>query len=256
MSNFGELKLQVKRYFNANTNMYQTVQGQPEDKDRLEAEIDAAILVAANNARRYAELRHDFSELDVVGRVTVTGGGPVDLSAVTLIEPYGTLDEIASFKSVRAVHLVDTVSNTLVPMRVTTRQAETIAVLKRMDLGGRVRYAPQEQDWSERADYLAVIQGKYLTIQPAVDGASIDIAIDGNRWAVDYDDDDDTDYFLTRGFEFMQWQCICELNHMLMKFVPRQEGSLAPPTQARDIAFENLLVADSYSVNGSIWHDL
>jgi hypothetical protein len=255
MSNFGNLKTQVKRYFSANTSLYQTVQGQPEDAEELEAEIDAAILNAANNARRYAELRHDFSELDVVGRVTVTGGGPVNLRAVPLIEPYGVDDEEASFKSVRAVHLVDTATNSLIPIRVTTRQAETIATIKRMDLGNRVRYAPMEMDFSERADYLAIIHGQYLTLQP-IGTDSVTIAIDGNRWAVDYDDDEDTDYFLTRGFEFMQWQCIVELNHMLLKFVPRQEGSLAPPTQARDMAFENLLVADSYSVNGSIWHDL
>lgn len=55
-----------------------------------------------------------------------------------------------------------------------------------------------------------------------------------------------TDFFLQYGFEYMQWATIVEVNHLVQTFVPRQEGSLAPPEKLRDLAFANFMTWDSY----------
>lgn len=253
MSTLATLKDQVKRYFDANTTLYNTTQGQPENAAKLEDQIEMAIVHAANNARRFAELRHDFAVNDVVGRATLSAGEPLWLDEVTLGSSHE--GQVVSLKSIRMVHLVDTNANSLTPIKVVKRQTEAIAVQKRLQNQMMDRYPGDPTDF-ETSQMYAIVNGRYLTVQPFSDTSVINIAVDGNRWSNDYVHDDDSDFFLKRGFEFMQWQCIIELNHMLMKFIPRQEGSLAPPTQARDIAFENLLLADSYSVDGAIWHDL
>lgn len=253
MSTLRNLKDQVKRYFSSNTSMYQVSQGQPQQVADLEHQIDAGIVVAANNARRFAEMRHDFAHCDVTGRATLVAGAPLNLDEVTLEATYGS--EIVSMKSVRAV--LTFADGLLTPIRVTSRQTEMIASMKRDQLRTTERYGRTDvRDGMGNGDAYALINGRYMVVQPFSDSSSYDIAIDGNRWAGDYIHEDDTDFFLQKGFEFMQWQTIIEMNHMLLKFVPRQEGTLPPPTQARDIALENLIVCDSYSVQGNIWHDL
>tara|TARA_R110000772_G_scaffold266171_1_gene388303 strand:- start:25805 stop:26794 length:990 start_codon:yes stop_codon:yes gene_type:complete len=64
-----------------------------------------------------------------------------------------------------------------------------------------------------------------------------------------------TDWFIGRGFEYMQWACIVEVNHMLQTFVPRQEGSLSPPERLRERAFEALKVLDMQAAEGGIYHE-
>jgi hypothetical protein len=246
MSTLKNLSNQVKRYFSSNTSLYDVNQGAPQTVANLEHQIDTAIVIAANNARRFAEMRHDFSAFDVTGRATVVDGAAISLDALLL----GT--ETISMKSVRMVHTV--VDNMLTPIKVVSRQTESIASFKRDQLSTAERYSRTDvRDGESWSDPYAIIQGRSMVIQPLGD---YEIAIDGNRWAPDYIHDDDTDFFLQRGFEFMQWQAIIEVNHMLLKFIPRQEGTLAAPTQARDIALENLIIMDSYSVAGNIYHDL
>jgi hypothetical protein len=251
MSTLQNLKDQVKRYFSSNTSLYTVVQGQPEQVSDLEHQINIALVLAANNARRFAEMRHDFSAFDVTGRATVVGGAVVSLDSVELLDGYGTGN--VSMKSVRAVHTV-TDDQYEKPLKVVQKQTEVIASWKRDQLATASRYGRSDvADSTWTGDPYAMINGRFLSIQPLGDYT---IHIDGNRWADDYIHDDDTDFFLQKGFEFMQWQMIVEMNNMLLKFVPRQEGSLPAPTQARDIALENLIAMDSYSIAGNIYHDL
>lgn len=53
------------------------------------------------------------------------------------------------------------------------------------------------------------------------------------------------DWILTDGFDVLQWATICEVNHLIQTFVPRQEGSLPPPTASRDDALMTLLDWDA-----------
>lgn len=65
-----------------------------------------------------------------------------------------------------------------------------------------------------------------------------------------------TDWFLKHGFEYMQWATIVEVNHLLQTFVQRQEGSLSPPEQMRDRAFEAIRALDVWSSEGGVYHEL
>lgn len=57
-----------------------------------------------------------------------------------------------------------------------------------------------------------------------------------------------TDYFLTTGFNYMQWQTIVELNYLIQRFVPRQEGNLNPPEKLAEMALEKLIRDDTNAV--------
>lgn len=65
-----------------------------------------------------------------------------------------------------------------------------------------------------------------------------------------------TDYFLTHGFAYMQWATIVELNHLIQRFVPRQEGSLSPPTKERDVQLQLLINNDCFASESGDYHDL
>ena len=65
-----------------------------------------------------------------------------------------------------------------------------------------------------------------------------------------------TDYFLQRGFPYMMWATICELNYLIKRFVYRQEGNLTAPTKERDEALEALIADDSYAVESTNYHDI
>jgi hypothetical protein len=65
-----------------------------------------------------------------------------------------------------------------------------------------------------------------------------------------------TDYFLTRGFNYMMYAAVVELNMLIQRFVFRQEGTVQPPIKERDEALEMLIRDDVYSTEGGDWSDL
>lgn len=56
-------------------------------------------------------------------------------------------------------------------------------------------------------------------------------------------------FLFDKGAEWLQWSIICELNIMFKTFVPRTEGNLAQPDQQRELAWQRLMVWDSYLVD-------
>lgn len=240
MRTLGNLKAQVKRYFTSNVTLVNVVQGSPAATERLEEQIDEAILVAANNARKFAEMRHDFSANRMTGFATLAVGTVLDLSNVAIDET--NTPAYRSFKTLNAVYLRNATEGTLIPLKVEARQTQMVRLMKRQDL--------DMVQWD--ASQKAIVNGRLLTLDPLAESTAI--AIDGNVWMQDYTEDTDTDWMLDHGFEFMMWQCIIELNHMLMKFVTRQEGTMSPPVTSRDLALDNLIVNDSYTLD--IYHDL
>ncbi len=238
MRTLGQLKAQVKRYLTSNTNLVNVVPGQSADREALDANIDFAIVEAANNARRFAEQRHDFQVSLMTGTAVVSSSVDCDLEAVTVGQ------RTYAFKTLQSVAL-DNLDGTYSPVRVVSRQLQVAQLHRQQDLD-TARY---------QEGYQAVVQGRKLTLSP-LGSESVNIAVTGYVWLDDYENEDSTDWILTRGFEYMQWATICELNHMLLKYVPRQEGTMAPPERNREIALENLIVCDSFALEGGILHDL
>lgn len=238
MKTIGELKAQVKRYLTANTTLLSVIPGQPSDGEVLEDNIDQAILEAANNARKSAEMCHDFACCFMTATGSITSSAPFDLGAVSVE------DVTYSFKTLSGV-ATDNLDGTYTPIRIISRQTQVGLLFKQQDLGTE----------TYQTGYTAIVHGTKIALSPISD-ETVPVAVTGYVWADDYVDDTSTDWFLDRGFAYMQWATICELNHMLLKFVPRQEGTLAPPEKNRDLALESLIVVDSYSTEGGIYHDL
>lgn len=82
----------------------------------------------------------------------------------------------------------------------------------------------------------------------------ISVELSGTRWMNDYTTTADTDMLVQRGPDFMMWQMIIELNHIVQIYVPRSEGSLPPPVKARDEAWSSLLVNDAYT-GSNFYHE-
>lgn len=256
MSTVGELSAQVKRYLTSNTAITNLLQGQPASATALANEIDAAILIAANNARRFAEMRHDFSDNDVTGRATLSGGAPLDLNNVELDTNYGDEGTFKSFKTVTACYQRDEDSGLLTPMKIYRRKTAMVRTLMNSDLSVGSSYEPDINETPQQSSIIhATINGRKLFVHPSSASSVYPIAIDGNVWMDDYTTDDDTDFILVRGFAYMQWATICELNAFLLKYVPRQEGTISPPTDARDLALDALIANDAYSIEGNIYYD-
>jgi len=339
MKTIEDLTVAVKRYLTSNTQLVNWFQGSAQSEKSLDAQIDEAILAAANNARKYAERLHEFSFSERIGRATLTSGCPLSLNHVPVkkfsrdrnaveIENAIRLDwdenewpelvlegeppktniesvsfhgaattgfevgkkyhvieigensdndyvlrlgiapgelpdisgytiwadtaEFARFKTVKNVNLYDMRTRLSVPIRTHMRRTESIRN-QRINMLSFYDPYPHEP-WTEHTrEPQAICTGEFITVEPPGDTA---ITVDGNVWLPEYTKCTDTDQILQNGFDFMMWQSIVEVNHMLLKFVPRQEGTIAPPTQARDVALESLIVWDSTRHDGNLYHDL
>jgi hypothetical protein len=91
-------------------------------------------------------------------------------------------------------------------------------------------------------------QGEKIGIVPEQD---LTLVLEGNRWMPAYRYDTDTDFLLRRGFDWMMWAVIVDVNHITQTFVPRSEGNLPPPVRMRDEAWFALIANDEYRFEGS-----
>jgi len=71
--------------------------------------------------------------------------------------------------------------------------------------------------------------------------------MDVYRYFPDYSEDDDNDFVLEFGDDFLFWDSVCRLNYYVKEFVNRQEGNVSPPNKERDEAW-----ADFKSWDGSL----
>lgn len=69
--------------------------------------------------------------------------------------------------------------------------------------------------------------------------------------ATNLSDTTPTDYFVEYGATYMQYSIICELNYLFQTFVPREVGNLAPPEKAKEEAWRNLIVWDTYQIDSN-----
>jgi len=199
--------------------------------------VEYAVIEARTNS--------DYTVTLVLG---ITPGTLLNVDDSTVIFNTGVL---ARFKTIRSAWIASGL--TAYPIKVQQEQAKMIRLMKDQGMGGLDRY-PGDVDLSYYQDTELTINGRFGTVSPTAD--SRELQISGNVWMAPYTDERDTDFLLDNGFEFMLWQTIIELNHIFLKFVARQEGTLGPPTAARDAAWEALVLWDSHSVAGNIYYDL
>lgn len=124
------------------------------------------------------------------------------------------------------------------------------------ELAPSVRYPGDADFIATRSAYSIVQRGTTLYAYPGATATTspYSVGLVGYGWLSDYVAADllatePSDFFVQYGSAFLQWSCICELNYLFQKFVPRQEGVLAPPEKARDTAWQELLLWDSYMID-------
>lgn len=207
--------------------------------------IESLFLIAANNARRHAELRHDWQAAEV----TLEGVIPTDQSGLSWDEMTNEADEVTKLRHIRFVYIQDS-EGAMFPVTVVKKSR---AAKVRFDKK-KVRTFLTNDDEVRPAKIVHWARKFYS--DPANSTEPITLIVEGYGEMPDYTDDEDTDYFLQRGFNYMMWATICELNYLIQRFVFRQEGTLGPPTKERDEALEMLIRDDVYATEGGDWSDL
>lgn len=235
MSTLSALKTAVKAFVYNNSNYSDVLPGETSAVN-LEAKIDAAILVAVNNAKLFAEKQHDFAYTEVSVPVTLTSAG----ASIFALGSGPT-----KMKKVTGVKLVCSDGGTK-PMLFT--KGKDLDIRQRISdrLGVEDRY-PSYSPGAISHEPQITLRGLTLNSFPLLSsGESMSIMVDGYKWTDRYTAlDNTTDWLIQCGFDFLMWQTIIELNYIVNIFVPRQEGSLSPPEKLRDEAFASLLIVDS-----------
>jgi hypothetical protein len=230
----GELKQEVKDYLHV---------GASHDATDLVI-VNRLVLSALNKARKWAERENDFALAMVHGSVTVspTTGGSLASVAVSGV---GNV----AMKSLVNVFLESpTGSGNLYPLTRRPRRVYVGMVQK----SNQLMEARLPDDWpTEAPSTVATVNmevhtfGGSIFLEPSPT-VSVTLVLDGYRWMDDYTDDADTDFFTEHGHDFLLWHAVVSVNHKLEVFAQRQEGTLSPPTAARDEAWESLLKWDSF----------
>lgn len=212
-------------------------------------------LIAANNARKNAELLHNFEYTRISASLDIVGAAGGALSSATYLAGTAT----AGVKEIVNVTLTNSAGSRY-PVSFTRSDIaiERERVEQNLDYN-QSRYR-SDADAVSIYGYSSVTQrGGNLYIYPLspTDSQTSTIYIEGYGWLPDYVDADlltstPKDFLLQHGASYMQWETIIELNYFIKRFVPRQEGQLSAPERSRDVAWRNLLLWDSYSVDSHV----
>lgn len=243
MSTISELKTVVESYLQL---AFPGIEEHPlfsqGDESKQAGVFTTLFYQAANNARKYAEKQNDFqfSDVSLVGTIPAGTAG-LSLNGLADADATGTFN----VKTILATFLV---------------QSDGIYVPIRHESRGRMVHRMIEQEDRRPVDEVhttlgskVLVFGNKVYIHPTNLTADTPVAIDANVWMSDYSiaAPTATDEFLTYGSDYMQWACICELNHVIQRFVPRQEGSLPPPYKQRDEALRALIDWDNYRTDAN-----
>lgn len=244
-----DLMAAVKRFVFNNTQGSDAFQGayQGSGAASLAEFMDDAILRAANNARLFAERGHDFEAAKVAVSATISPGGSLSLDSVGGVK----------FRTLQAV--VFDAGGDFLPLLLTTHRDLVVRKRVNMRLYGGERYPADGEEFSVgNLPFCAYTDGRILKLHPPQTD-SWTLTLHGHKYLADYTKTGSgggrayagSDFLLDNGFDFLQWQTIVELNYIVQIYVPRQEGSLAPPERQALAAWSNLTADDAYSNIGN-----
>jgi len=141
------------------------------------------------------------------------------------------------------------------PLWIKSRRSAALQARRSLDLleaEPYIRYPDDDVDNDSTRPFL-FWHGDRIEVAPQ---QSVTLRIEGQRWMDSYTLQSDTDFLLQKGFDFMMWAAIVEVNHITQTFLPRQEGSLTPPVKMRDEAWMTLIANDEYRFDGNVAHDM
>lgn len=209
--------------------------------------LHTSALLAFNHARQNAEKLHDFALAKGVGYLSVaatTGTSLADaLAGFTSEAPSG--DEV-SFKSVESADVRSTTPS-WVPASYMTK-AKYDARMQRSDRQTPYMYSPTTNDpYTGLAFETRNVLYWYGNTVFTPSETAVTARLYGVLWLPEYEDwDADDDFLITYGSEYMLWYAALWLNNKKQTWIPRKEGSLLPPDQNLQNAWNALLLWDEY----------
>ena len=190
------------------------------------------ILVAANNAMRSGQKRHDFNFLAGSVQVSVDPDTGADWTSLTSVA--------TNLRRIEGAFLVQTAG--MAPIRWTTRQNLANEVIRSNDRSVSREWYPTDAT-EYVTETIALVEGNKVYLHPKPEAATT-VELTGYTWLTDLAVVGDTNFMLEYGFDWVMWQTLVELNYYTKQFVARQEGNLPPPTQMAERAWLDLVQWD------------
>lgn len=229
------------------------LQKSPEDFVKNSVDL---LLIALNNARKNAEMLHDFNSQRVVAQITVdpTNGGSLNDAVLK-----GTMTPVR-LKEYTTFYLI--VENDPVngngDMPLYHHAKKNVAVwTKERNYNARGRWFNQDVRYPDdaalrvlRAGPMEVyLHGDKVFITPTQE-QSRKLAIDGVAWMDEYTSESDatSDWMTEQGSEYLIWAAVIECNYLNAVFTPGLDGNLSPPEKAKQRALETLIAWDTWQV--------
>jgi len=232
--NIGQLKTAITDYIQITFRPT----SEPDNDAAIVAKYDALALDALNEARKRAERLHDFLHLEERVQLTLVPNSGGLLSSALKYVPGGSPSGGVDSKIVKGGWLLTDDGFLTDPFDVLSSD--------------RLWQSQNEIERAEFTDYQTprathvFRNGDVIYTQPQ-NTENLDIVLEVNKWADEYTVDGDEDWFTKHAEGYMRLAGIVELNDLAQTFVPRQEGSLNPPTTKRDQALQEIINLDAYA---------
>jgi hypothetical protein len=205
------------------------------------------LLDAINKSHTWAQMQRDFEQSKVSVDASVDLQNGVPISPLIL---HGTLTFVTVKKVLRA-YIADGYGGVR-PMKFVSRDWQYADAGQRWD-GVPFPWAPNRRDTPSYPTFYEVYltqQANILMVYPnaqvVVPQNPLPVFLDVIRFFPDYTDtDNNTDFMLQFGDDFLMWDSCVRLNPLVKEFVPRQEGNVPTPTDARDQAWQDLIAWDA-----------
>jgi hypothetical protein len=221
----------------------------------------------ASNTLNIAANDGDFADswIPATDRLTPVGTmGPNTDTTGTMTIATGTTSRFNGIKEIRAVSRVNANGGTdpidFVGVGAAVERERTAGELD-IWTSFENRYR-SDADVLNRSSGTTLIQrGSFIYIYPTPTTSAteepLEVQLDAVAWLRDYTAADLTnsttpDFFLDKGFTWLQWELICRLNLLFKRFVPRTEGNLGEPSDKRDAAWRDLLLWDAYKIDSNM----
>jgi len=208
------------------------------------------LLIASNNARKFAERMHDFAHLHAYGKLTMPSGeSGVALSAATT-----TGDVAVSVKTL--LNIYRRYDNGDLPLSLMEKSALVNLQRESNDRtlwdSDTVRAMADYDTYPDAILHRKIYRlGNTLFLHPTPT-ESLELRLDYVAWADEYTSDTSTDFFTESAQDYMIFQSIVEVNHFTASFAYRAEGSLAPPEKIAKTLLEAIINQDKSSQDDGI----
>ncbi len=200
-------------------------------------------LYAVNQVKMMAQLNHDFyfqNKLCTLNINSITGG------LLTSAVLYGT-ETPADIKLILDIGQLDDTLN-FVPAEWTTLEEGSERM--RADHEDRlIRYPSDGQVLAQvcYARRFTLINDTLFSLPKSETSETIPVAIQAYVFDAPYSSMDTTsDFWTTRGEQYLTWAAIVQLNYRFKQFVARTEGNLPPPAELAQQGLQAIIDFDVY----------